>query len=215
MSFLILGNVCADQTAEEIFTNIYKNKVWGQNSDGQGTSGDGSTLEATQLYRTFLQDFFKAYKIHSVVDVGCGDWEFSRTINWDGIKYTGYDVVKFLIEQNQTRYGTPNINFVHANAVHARIPKADLLICKDVLQHLSNTDISTFTKKLGQFKFCLITNDVNATTGTSDNIDIPTGSYRHLDLTAPPFNLKAVKIFTFYAGEGCARQLKQVLLFIK
>jgi hypothetical protein len=65
----------------KVFEDIYRHAKWGTNDSGTGNSGTGSTLHATLLYRTFLQQFLKDNDIRSVVDAGCGDWEFSQTLN--------------------------------------------------------------------------------------------------------------------------------------
>ncbi len=90
------------------------------------------------------------------------------------------------------------------------LPSADLLICKEVLQHLSNTDVLRFLGKLSDFTYCLITNDVDPITQTSDNPNIAQGGYRWLDLTAPPFNVRAIKVLNY--NEGVL--LKQVILIV-
>ena len=123
-------------------------------------------------------------------------------MNWNGIDYFGYDVVPQLVIKNQNKYGAPNIQFFQGDAIHTDLPPADLLICKDVLQHLPHEDIIALVAQLHKFKYCLITNDIGTNQSTSR------GGYRGLDLTLPPFSLKGVKILT-YPSEG---QLKQVLL---
>jgi hypothetical protein len=92
----------------------------------------------------------------------------------------------------------------------SRVPEADLLICKDVLQHLSNRDISIFLKKLSKFKYCLITNDVDPDTLSSYNQDIETGGYRTLDLRAYPFLVEAQSVLTYQSKT----EVKQVLLIV-
>jgi hypothetical protein len=77
------------------------------------------------------------------------------------------------------------------------LPSADLLICKDVLQHLPNEDILLLLPQLKKFKHCLLINDVNPMSLTSDNPNCSLVGYRHLDLTKPPFNLSGQKILTF------------------
>lgn len=72
------------------------------------------------------------------MDVGCGDWQFSQAIDWGTIKYIGYDIVKQVVKANRKKFGTRLISFIHGNGVQCDLPMADLLICKDVLQHLPN-----------------------------------------------------------------------------
>ena len=199
----------AERSNEEVFTELYRTKAWGINRKGQGSSGGGSTLAATRAYRKYLQEFFKENNIKSVVDVGCGDWEFSRKINWDGIQYLGIDVVKSVIEKDKVKYASSNIQFIHGDATELDLPEADLLICKEVLQHLSNKDVITFLAQLHKYKHCLITNDVDPRTLTSTNWDIPRGHYRYIDLTVSPFYIPGTKVLTYCPGY----EIKQVLYY--
>lgn len=190
----------ANENAEKIFTSIYDQGAWGKDEKGQGISGSGSLVENASLYMKFLEDFVKANEIKTIVDVGCGDWSFSRYINWNSARYLGVDVVKSVIERNQSAFTSPTVTFVQADTLNTPLPAADLLICKDVLQHLNNEDVKVFLGQLSHFKHCLITNDVDPQTFSSLNQDITRGDYRNLDLTKPPFNLKGVKILNFRSG---------------
>lgn len=204
----VVTQAWADKTAQEVFTEMYRLKQFGTNEVGEGHSGGGSTLAATKTYRQFLQDFLKAYDIHSVVDLGCGDWEFSKAIDWHGIDYYGYDVVDFIVERNRAKYQDSNIHFIHSDGIATELVPADLLICKDVLQHLPNEDIMTLLEQLPLFKYCLITNDVDPSSGTSSNPDIQRGGFRPVDLTQPPFLLNGNKVYTYVSDTVP----KQVLL---
>ncbi len=185
---------------QQVFTAIYDNAVWGKNNEGEGWSGIGSSLEATIGYREFITEFLFSHSIKSVVDLGCGDWEFSRYIDWTGIDYLGIDVVASVIEKNLVRYKKTTINFEHLDALESNLPCADLLICKEVLQHLTNANIHQIISQFKKYKYCLITNGVDYTTLASDNYDISCGEYRPIDLTMPPFNIEGIKILTFYSA---------------
>lgn len=187
-----------DEQVKTAFSAIYQNGVWGKNKDGLGCSGSGSTAKNTELYRIYLELFLENNQIKSVVDIGCGDWEFSQLINWNSIKYTGYDVVKSVIENNTKNYSKPSIKFVNENFLTADLPKADLLICKDVFQHLSNEEIMAFLPQLKKFKHCIITNDINP--AIANNLDTRIGGYRPLDLTKPPFNLSGEKALQYFSS---------------
>jgi hypothetical protein len=56
-------------------------------------SGPGSHPDSTIEYRAFLARFMEANEVGSVTDLGCGDWQFSRYIDWSRASYTGLDVV--------------------------------------------------------------------------------------------------------------------------
>jgi len=210
LNFSILFSGLHAGQLEDVFSDIYNRGEWGVDESGQGTSGDGSTAENTKLYRFFLQDFLNAKQIKTVVDFGCGDWEFSQLIDWTDINYIGIDVVKSVIDQNQARFGSDNISFIHADALSLDLPPADLLLCKDVLQHLPFSMIHEFLVQTPKFKHCLITNCVDAHSLTCNNINIPEGHYRMLDLTKRPFHVSGLKLFT-YLNPGKDLTAKQVL----
>lgn len=197
------------------FTYIYDNKVWGKNEQGEGFSGGGSLSKNCAPYMDLLTSILNKYQIKSVVDAGCGDWEFSKYIDWKGIQYIGYDIVYSVIKNNKNRYSKQNIQFSHANFLHEDLPSADLFLCKEVLQHLPNEDILAFLPKLKKFKYCLITNEVNPKTLSSDNTNIQIGMTHQIDLTKmthqidltkPPFNMTGEKILTYYI-QGEAHQV--------
>lgn len=184
--------------AESVFTRHYDfGDDWGKNSDGEGFSGSGSLVHFARPYMNFLQDFVKNNEIKSVVDAGCGDWTFSRHMDWRGCDYIGFDVVKSVVERNQKYFSSPSIQFVHSNFIAMELPPADLLICKDVLQHCTNDDILAFISQFKNYKHCLITNDIEP---CDINTLIKRGEWRPVDLTKPPFNVKGTKILTYRSG---------------
>src|ERR1700680_3904056 len=90
-------------TAEQKFSSIYRNDAW---SNG---SGPGSTPEFTIDYRLFLEKFLESRDINTVLDIGCGDWQFSKLINWSNCDYTGFDCVHSVIDDNKNFYSGHNI----------------------------------------------------------------------------------------------------------
>lgn len=105
-------------------------------------------------------------------------------------------------------YSAPNIVFCCANLLETDLPKADLLICKHVLQHLTNADVHRFITQLNKYKYCLITNAVNFDTLTAENLDIEVGGGRKIDLRNPPFNVHGKVVLNYKA----ANIMHQVLL---
>lgn len=208
MKKLILGlilscSLFSNEDSESVFTNIYEHGGWGFNTEGKGFSGAGSTVLNTTYYVAFLQQFIRDNQIKTIVDAGCGDWTFSKEIQWGDIQYLGVDVVKSVIEENIRKYGTDNIHFEHLDILRYELPAADLLICKDVLMHLSNRDIIHFLKATKKFKHCVFTNN----TGQEyENWDIQRGEWRPLDLTKAPFCLNGVKLF-IYSTDHAEKQV--------
>jgi SAM-dependent methyltransferase len=172
------------------FEAIYETNKWGQGS------GEGSCAIHTRGYVAFLQEFLMDHSIKTVLDFGCGDWQFSQSIDWGDAHYLGVDIVDSVIEANQQLFGRPNVRFqVHADD-GTPLPDADLLISKDVLQHWSYAKIHAFLPKLSRYRFALITNCVNPR-GPTTNRDIEDGDFRYLDLRSPPFNLDAKVVYSF------------------
>lgn len=204
--FLISSISCFAEDAQSAFTEIYEKGVWG----GKDFSGTGSQIEYTRGYIKFIEDFMKENKIETVVDLGCGDWQFSRYVNWDNVEYLGIDVVPHMVEKANQQFAKKNIKFLHADAIHDELPPADLLLCKEVLQHLPNKDILKILGQLHKYKYCIITNDVDYPSCSSANLDIPMAQYRTIDLAKPPFNLMGCPVMHYY-GE---HELKQVFLVI-
>jgi SAM-dependent methyltransferase len=182
------------------FENIYAQGLWGTDDQDAAHSGTGSTGALTVVYRAYLQAFLKEHEIHSVVDAGCGDWEFSKLMDWAGIDYKGYDIVASVIEKDKKLYARPTTQFFTADIIETDLPPADLLLVKHVLQHLPNQTVLRFLRQLPKYKFVLLTDGVDDKTLSAPNVDIPAGAYRPIDLTRPPFNLPAVKALLYNDG---------------
>lgn len=191
---------------KHVFEAIYKTHIW------EHGSGWGSYPENTQLYVQLLNQYMRQHQVKSVVDFGCGDWQFSRFIDWTGINYIGIDVVKHIIDRNQSQFKAPNISFVYDDMLTWSPPVADLAIIKDVFQHWDNASIINFLPKLARFKRCLVTNDRWLTKYIwpySPNTNCDIGSFQIVDLRYPPFNtnLKVTELLCYPVRD----EIKQVV----
>ncbi len=171
----------------DIFNLIYSNNLWGHGS------GAGSLAENTTDYRKFLHNFIRSNGITSVIDIGCGDWQFSKLIDWTGISYVGVDVSDVVLSNTQ-KFTRDGISFLHADARTDPLPSADLVIIKDVMQHWSNNDIQIFLPRLNNFQQALITNGFHPSMNNRVNTEIQAGSFRPIDLRRAPFNLSGYYI---------------------
>ena len=137
------------------FTNIYDKKIWG------GGSGTGSKMSGAQKkYIGMLEEVMDKYDIKVICDMGCGDWEFSKYINFGKRKYYGVDCVKSVVDENIKLYSTPDVKFAHKELGDDWIPKKyDLIILKDVIQHWTDEDILKYMELLLEHnKYVLCTN---------------------------------------------------------
>lgn len=183
-----------------IFSEIYDKNSW------NGGSGPGSNPESNKLYISLLESFLTENKISSIVDAGCGDWQFSKFINWNNINYKGYDVVKSVIDYNQSNYSSETVSFQLYNGDPKLLPSADLLIIKDVLQHLSFSQINEFILNFPKYKYCLITNCINLK-GKTVNRDVRIGSRTDLDLRLDPFNLECNELLQYWCPHPTHKKL--------
>jgi GR25 family glycosyltransferase involved in LPS biosynthesis len=148
----------------------------------------------------FIQSFIGSHGVKSVVDFGCGDWQFSRFINWSGADYVGLDLVPHLIETNRKNFERSGVSFEIFRSLDD-VPDADLLICKDVFQHLSNDTIAKYLAIFKQrFRFLLITNDDQP--DTLVNGEIEAGGWRPVRLDRPPFAERAPILLSWTVTEG-------------
>jgi SAM-dependent methyltransferase len=190
---LVFGHFAIDAVNQRLLTNtfndIYAGGTWGTDVAGRGTSGTGSTLEITREYRAYIEDFMRTHGVTSVVDAGCGDWNFSSAVDWGDASYLGVDIASDVIAAVRHKHEKGNIRF-QVGDITDELPAADLLISKDVLQHLSNALVHKFIRnnlRKGKYKWVILTNDRG-----SENRDIANGGYRAINLAAPPFDVRGL-----------------------
>ena len=177
--------------------NPFRQHYEGPGSDWGIGSGPGSSAFFTLEYQVFLSKFIHLNAIRSVTDIGCGDWQFSKFVNFANADYLGLDVVDSVIERNQALHGGEGVSFRVMPSDLSDIGPADLLLMKDVLQHLPDAEIARFREELfPKFKFCLLTNSYQKL-DTPSNIDVEAGSFRCLDLTAPPYAMRGAYVLEF------------------
>jgi len=202
------------------FTTIYDSHEW----QGESLSGPGSDGERTIEFREYLARFLAERRIRKVVDFGCGDWSYSKLMNWSGIEYLGVDVVPSVIERNQRRFGRENVNFICMDPSRQELPDADLFLSKEVLQHLPSAKVLELLGAAKAYKYALLVNDTSHRVrrdwrkfwrwddACETNVDIPAGNYRLLSLRDPPFSLKATQVLTYENVYKGMRWTKEVLL---
>lgn len=195
---------------ENAFKTIHRKNKWG------GGSGTGSKMSRNnKKYISILEDIIKDNNIHTICDVGCGDWEFSQYIDFAGKEYLGIDCVPDIIQTNQERFSKDNVTFQHKVIGNDYIPKGyDLIIIKDVIQHWSDEDIISYFEEIlknNAYVFC--TNGFkfmrdptkNALTTRDVNNEY---RYHPVDIQKYPLNL-----FQKYCISTQEYHAKQMILF--
>lgn len=173
------------KTKEQIFSEYYEKNYWGNK---ESRSGEGSSLAYTENIRKALPLLVEKYNINTILDTPCGDFNWFKNIEFKRpIQYIGGDIVQSLITDLNTKYASDTHSFIHTDITKDLLPKADLLICRDALFHLSFADIDAFLQnfKKSDIEWLLVTNNSTSTV----NSDIVHGNWRPLNLTISPFNL--------------------------
>lgn len=189
---------------KDVFTHYYETNHW---TSEESRSGVGSTAAYTETIRQSLPVLIAKLGVRTLLDAPCGDFNWFRLMERpEGFTYLGGDIVESLIEENRRRYGNPQTRFMELDIVHDALPKADLWLCRDCLFHFSYDDIFL---TLHNF----VTSDVpyfltSTHSACPHNTDVPTGSFRMLNLELPPFNLgRASHYLADWAGDHSVRYL--------
>ena len=173
-------------TLAERFSAIYQNRVWLNDRTSGSLSGLGSELVNTDRIRRALQPLLTELNTQTLLDVGCGDFLWMKEINLD-CQYIGIDVVEDVITANDRVYASETRIFQKLDATIDALPKADTVLCREVIFHLCFADIWRVLAniKRSQAVFLIATNDPSL----RYNADIVSGDFRLLNLHRAPFYL--------------------------
>jgi len=192
---------------EDIFTNIYESRVWGNNKNNNysGGSGGGSDVKYNKKYIEIIKKIIKDNNINNIVDLGCGDFRIGRLLYDDiNVLYTGYDAYKKIIDYHITQYSEPKYTFKHLDFYTNKesIIEGDLCILKDVIQHWTTEQIYIFLDYLiesKKFKYILLVNCCNQ---NKNEESCKTGGWRPLTYNLLPLKkYNAVKIDNYNTKE--------------
>jgi hypothetical protein len=174
------------KSAEHIFTEIHAGNSWGGR---ESVSGPGSDPEQTAVIVRELPAMLRRHAVRSMLDVPCGDFHWMRQVDLSGIDYTGADIVKSLVETNNSRFGSESVRFVHLDLIAGPVPRVDLVFCRDCLVHLSNADVARCLANIARSGATYLLTSVFPE--ATQNRDIATGHWRALNLNLPPFSFPA------------------------
>lgn len=169
-------------TGGDRFAAIYRGRMW---QNPETASGFGSTLAATGPLRDGLAALVGEHKIGSLLDAPCGDFNWQRKLEFSG-DYLGIDVVPELIAENVRRFGGERRRFAVADIVADALPRAELVLSRECLNHLPLADGVHALGNLERAatRFLAVTHYPKV----DQNLDQPASfRYRPLDLTRKPF----------------------------
>lgn len=192
---------------QETFEAIYRDGKWGRAPEGEASfwSGNGSKPEYSEAYENFVVSFLERHPdITSLVDIGCGDFRVSsRILGRVGrsIDYTGCDIVRPLIAHHTDQHAAHNRRFMVLNAVEEDPLVGDVVTIRQILQHLSNAQITQVLERARRlYRAAIITESLPVACETP-NRDIEHGIATRVALGSgvfidqPPFDLTVSESF--------------------
>jgi SAM-dependent methyltransferase len=156
-----------------VFDRIYRENLW---NGVESRSGPGSGPVATRRVALALRSLVDNGEIASVLDVGCGDGYWMPDLPG----YVGYDASREAIRMSRRRHPDRRYTNVWPTGTF------DLVICRDVMQHLPLADGVELLARIRATGSRLL---LASTYVGGDNIDIAPGEAYSPDLTAEPFGL--------------------------
>ena len=175
---------------------VYAMNLWGE-GETAFYSGNGSHDEVlVKPYIEVVGNFLKTHRSNlSVCDLGCGDFNIGRQLLEYATHYIAVDIVPALINNNKTRFGFDHLEFRCLNIAEDELPEGDVVILRQVLQHLSNSEVRSVLNKIRAYNYLLLT-EHHPESDFIPNKDIISGQgirlkkNSGLEITKPPFNFK-------------------------
>ena len=185
----------------EVFTKIYEVGAWGKSNESTQGFFSGSGSHANNLVSPYIEALQKTLSSFpqkpNVVDLGCGDFYVGSKIRYLFDSYIACDIVESLIDFNKQKYKDLDVDFRVLDLTKDELPNADIVLIRQVLQHLSNKEISAVIPQISsKYNYLVLTEHLPKDGSFVHNLDKPAGpSIRPffnsgIILTSPPFNLQ-------------------------
>jgi len=144
-----------------VMNQIYEQHLWG-GTEFDFYSGFGShNTKITKPYLNALIKFLKSFPEPLVVcDLGCGDFNIGKQLTPYTKNYIAVDIVESLIDKNKTSFKAGNLEFRCLDISKDKLPSGDCALLRNVLQHLSNSEIQQIVNKLANYKYLILTEHI-------------------------------------------------------
>lgn len=146
---------------DRAMAQIYEQKLWGgKNVDFYSGSGSHESY-LVEPYIKVVTNFLQSFEEKpTVCDLGCGDFNIGKQLVEFTKHYTAIDIVPKLIERNNQLFKDENLEFQCLDIAKDKLPKADIVFLRQVLQHLSNKEIKATLHKVKQYKYVILTEHI-------------------------------------------------------
>jgi SAM-dependent methyltransferase len=175
---------------------VYQMNLWGGNESDFYSGAGSHHPELVKPYVEAVTSFLNSFETPLLVcDLGCGDFNVGKELVAHTRKYIAVDIVADLIDRNKEIFTAENLEFHCLDIAVNEMPSGDCALLRNVLQHLSNSEVQDIVNKLTDFKYVVLTEHVPEG-DFIPNKDIISGQgirlkkHSGLDLLALPFNLQ-------------------------
>lgn len=182
-----------------VMQQVYDMKLWGGDTFDFYSGAGSHDLSIAQPYLEAVIPFLKSHNnALTVCDLGCGDFNIGKHLINYTKHYFAIDIVESLILRNKSKFNDDNLEFHCLDIAKDALPTANCIILRQVLQHLSNSEIQNIIKKLSTYKYVILTEHI-PTGKFTPNKDIISGQGIRLkqnsgvNLLKAPFNLKVIE----------------------
>jgi SAM-dependent methyltransferase/predicted glycosyltransferase involved in capsule biosynthesis len=167
---------------EGIVSATRRNKV-------ESISGPGSELQHTIEIRERLPILIQDLGVRSILDAGCGDFNWMRNVDLGGVNYCGVDLLPEIVQTNRERFGRDLRSFHSLDIARHPLPAVDLILCRDCLVLLPFDEINRILDNFRRSgsRYLLAT----SFPARERNVDGAPGSWRPLNFERAPFNFPA------------------------
>ncbi len=191
-----------ETSAERVqaFNKIYQNHDWG----GESRSGNGSNVSTTVCLREDLINFCKDNNVSSILDIGCGEFNWQKHIDWAaiGVDVTAVEIVPAIVTHlKQLSCITAAYTGDFVVEVPPELlaqPAPDVVLLRNFLQHLTTEDIRRVIRNVMRLqpKFIIMNHYPDFVT---ENMSIDLSihyRYRPINLFLSPYNLpRPINVF--------------------
>ena len=174
-----------DSEHASVFNDIYQRDYW--RLGGESSSGPGSRREWTRGLQRELPKLLARLGVSTLLDLGCGDFNWMREVDLGVDLYIGADVVFDVVLENRLRYGSARRRFVYRDLTRHPLPRADLVLCRDVLIHFPDEDLVPAMRAIVDTgaRYLLAGTFLERT----ENRPIVLGDWRPLNMQLPPLSM--------------------------
>lgn len=165
----------------------------------ESASGPGSSLAAAHPTIELLRRTLTGRNITSILDLGCGDWHWMRTLGLPqlnqglDVRYMGWEANRELVDYLRVTFGQAGyVEFCLKDITTSHLPNVDLIIARDVLFHLPRALSERLVRRIkSSCKFFLATSFLGEPNNGDIQAYLPIDNWGFypINLNAPPYDL--------------------------